>query len=508
MDDLAQKIDPIQRNNIEFENLDDALFENDFKLNELQGSEADDMYLHDADLMMWEEAMDVLADAGNSTDTFAMTTSDLFLCVPAQSPNGNGFNYNKSEYAAKDANNFLDMTSVDDSSTEMMLSTSTNSSQSTKKPSSSRPKQVRTPPVHDAMASTNNSHRKKQPNNANAAQAHLLTGNAMTLKEEKALARGNYRCGRCGLPKVNHVCQYVDAVGTNVSTQVCAPIIQMDKGIPFPGERFLTVSSSSSSVVNRALPLTPLQIAESPRSMGGMSRSSMDVDDASSVLSFGPPPALQQRSISLDANNAISNKHLSISSYNIDVFYEEGEDTDDVSANTANSASISAASGEGVLVSDELRHIHNHMVDNPMLLMHHRHPNQNNNSNNNDNNIPYYINDQPLNMAEGVSSSEFSNNNKVGEEDEERVIGTYINNRTYMQQQYVNRQQQQQPQQLQISANPENPESVQASEACANDNSINDTTINKPRKSSFSSFLCTVNNDQADSTCGFPFFCF
>lgn len=56
-----------------------------------------------------------------------MATSDLFLCVPAQSPNGNGFNYSKSECAAKDANNYLDMTSVDDSSTDMMLSTSTNS---------------------------------------------------------------------------------------------------------------------------------------------------------------------------------------------------------------------------------------------------------------------------------------------------------------------------------------------------------------------------------------------
>jgi hypothetical protein len=498
MDDLAQKIDPIQRNNIEFENLDDVLLDSDFILIEQQqSSEADDMFLHDADLMMWDETMDVLADAsGDSPDTFTMDTSGLLLCVPGQNSCGNELNYE---------NDHLNTTTVDSSPIGMMSSTNNSSSQTAKKSTPSRSKHARTPPAQDAMTG-NNSQRKKQPNNSNPAQAQLLnssTNNALSRKEEKALARGNYRCGRCGLPKVNHVCQYVDAVGTNVSIQVSAPIIQVDKGIPFAGERFLSVSSSSSG--NRALPPLPPPIAESPRSLGGISRSSMDVDDASSILSFGPPPTLQQQSVPLETSNAISNKHLPMSSYNIDVFYEEDdEDADDGNANTTNNTSISPdGSGDGVLLSDEQRYIHNHMGDNPMLLMlpHHRHPNENDNKRN-------YYNDQTAVMTEGMSSSDMSNNHKAGGEDDQQVIDTYINNRAYIQQQYVNRQHQQQSSSS-SSRNPDDdPEIVQASEASTNNNSSNDSTTSKPSRSSFAPFLCTVNNDQADATCVFPFFCF
>jgi hypothetical protein len=32
--------------------------------------------------------------------------------------------------------------------------------------------------------------------------------------------RGNYRCGKCGMPKVNHVCAFVDAVTASASAQV------------------------------------------------------------------------------------------------------------------------------------------------------------------------------------------------------------------------------------------------------------------------------------------------
>lgn len=231
----------------------------------------------------------------------------------------------------------------------------------------------------------------------------------------------------------------------------------------------------------------------------------MDVDDASSILSFGPPPTLQQQSVPLETSNAISNKHLSMSSYNIEVFYEEdGEDAGDGNANTTNNASISPdGSGDGVLLSDEQRYIHNHMVDNPMLLMlpHHRHPNENDNKR-------YYYNDQAAVMTEGMSSSDMSNNHKAGGEDDQQVIDTYINKRAYIQQQYVNCQHQQQSSSS-SSRNPDDdPEIVQASEASTNNNSSNDSTTSKPSRSSFAPFLCTVNNDQADATCVFPFFCF
>lgn len=93
--------------------------------------------------------------------------------------------------------------------------------------------------------------------------------------------RGNYRCGRCGLPKVNHVCQFVDTVGTNVGVQVAAPIIDVVTGMPFDGERFLPISSQNSPAPSRSH-----KSIASPRSAGGMD--SMDVDD-SSTISFGAP---------------------------------------------------------------------------------------------------------------------------------------------------------------------------------------------------------------------------
>lgn len=39
-------------------------------------------------------------------------------------------------------------------------------------------------------------------------------------KHSSSSNRGKYRCGRCGQPKVNHVCPYVDATSRSASTQV------------------------------------------------------------------------------------------------------------------------------------------------------------------------------------------------------------------------------------------------------------------------------------------------
>lgn len=40
-------------------------------------------------------------------------------------------------------------------------------------------------------------------------------------KDKKEKNRGNYRCGRCGKPKVNHVCEFVDAITVSQAVQVC-----------------------------------------------------------------------------------------------------------------------------------------------------------------------------------------------------------------------------------------------------------------------------------------------
>lgn len=101
--------------------------------------------------------------------------------------------------------------------------------------------------------------------------------------------RGNYRCGRCGLPKVNHVCQFVDTVGTNVGVQVEAPIINVVTGLPFDGERFLPISSTNSPAPSRS----HKSMVVSPRSGGDGRYESMDLDD-SSTISFGAPVDVMQ----------------------------------------------------------------------------------------------------------------------------------------------------------------------------------------------------------------------
>jgi hypothetical protein len=42
--------------------------------------------------------------------------------------------------------------------------------------------------------------------------------------------RGNYRCGRCGQPKVNHVCSFVDAPTASVSIQVSGWLVDLVDG--------------------------------------------------------------------------------------------------------------------------------------------------------------------------------------------------------------------------------------------------------------------------------------
>lgn len=53
-----------------------------------------------------------------------------------------------------------------------------------------------------SSSSTSNSSKKNKP------------------KSLKYINRGNYKCGKCGMPKVNHVCPYEDVLTANVGTQV------------------------------------------------------------------------------------------------------------------------------------------------------------------------------------------------------------------------------------------------------------------------------------------------
>lgn len=56
-------------------------------------------------------------------------------------------------------------------------------------------------------------------NHGSASTTVTPTGSQIK-KEKKEKNRGNYRCGRCGKPKVNHVCAFVDAVTTSQAVQV------------------------------------------------------------------------------------------------------------------------------------------------------------------------------------------------------------------------------------------------------------------------------------------------
>jgi hypothetical protein len=59
----------------------------------------------------------------------------------------------------------------------------------------------------------------------------------------------NYRCGKCGQRKSNHVCQVAVVVSVDATTHVQGPIIHEVAQQPFSVERFLTVSTSRPRVV-------------------------------------------------------------------------------------------------------------------------------------------------------------------------------------------------------------------------------------------------------------------
>lgn len=114
------------------------------------------------------------------------------------------------------------------------------------------------------------------------------------------------------------MCQFVDTVGSHVAVQVEAPILDVVTGLPFEGERFLSISAANSPAPSRASHKSMAMAVVSPRSTlatvavadGGSGRyaaaaaasaayDSMDVDDASSTVSFGVPAASadHQRSV-------------------------------------------------------------------------------------------------------------------------------------------------------------------------------------------------------------------
>ena len=64
---------------------------------------------------------------------------------------------------------------------------------------------------------------------------------SQTKKDKKEKNRGNYRCGRCGKPKVNHVCAFVDAVTVSQAVQVCIFKEESFFSISFDHFHFLTV---------------------------------------------------------------------------------------------------------------------------------------------------------------------------------------------------------------------------------------------------------------------------
>jgi len=77
---------------------------------------------------------------------------------------------------------------------------------------------------------------------SDANQQQLMDGS----NNEKYPGRGRYRCGRCGVLKTNHKCEYVEADICSTGTQAVADIICQQTGLPFEGDIFMTVSNRSS----------------------------------------------------------------------------------------------------------------------------------------------------------------------------------------------------------------------------------------------------------------------
>jgi hypothetical protein len=76
-----------------------------------------------------------------------------------------------------------------------------------------------------------------KPNKLSGSVSVISGGNNIT-------NRGNYRCGRCGQPKVNHVCEFTDTTMVSVYTQAVSPILADHHSMrPHANDKILTVSS-------------------------------------------------------------------------------------------------------------------------------------------------------------------------------------------------------------------------------------------------------------------------
>ena len=68
-----------------------------------------------------------------------------------------------------------------------------------------------------------------------------ITGN-----NEKFAGRGRYRCGRCGVLKTNHKCEYIEADICSTGTQAVFEVVCQKTGQPFEGDVLMAVSNRAS----------------------------------------------------------------------------------------------------------------------------------------------------------------------------------------------------------------------------------------------------------------------
>jgi hypothetical protein len=86
---------------------------------------------------------------------------------------------------------------------------------------------------------------KEKPSSSAAAGGHGGGGGGGHGAADK---RGAYRCGKCGQPKADHVCKFIDKTFKSRGAQVYHPIFNLATNTPFPGEKFLTVRSARTSI--------------------------------------------------------------------------------------------------------------------------------------------------------------------------------------------------------------------------------------------------------------------
>jgi hypothetical protein len=165
----------------------------------------------------------------------------------------------------------------------------------------------------NAAPNTDESNMKKASTPTNYNNDTNNSYNNQNNKESKNLNRGNYRCGKCGQPKVNHVCQFVDIVSVEMGVQVEAPILNMTTLQPLPGEKFLTVRSSMKPRYNYNVPtyFQPNVLAHNQRTMPTNNNAFMNKSN-----SLNSPPTningfRKANSINLTINNN-NNRPISI----------------------------------------------------------------------------------------------------------------------------------------------------------------------------------------------------